>query len=104
MPVILTGDFNMPPGNDNIKYITDVVNNPYPLVHTKPVAERVTGFEGSFHAYTETDPGAGQLIDYVIVDENARVLLHQVIPPKLDGIFLSDHAPVTAKIIINNVQ
>jgi endonuclease/exonuclease/phosphatase family metal-dependent hydrolase len=100
MPVILTGDLNMPPSNDYIKYITDVVNNPYPLVHTKTVADRITGFEGSFHDYHDTDPGPDQLIDYVIVDENAKVLLHQVIPPKLDGIFLSDHAPVTAKIIL----
>jgi endonuclease/exonuclease/phosphatase family metal-dependent hydrolase len=101
MPVILTGDFNMPPTNANIKYITDVVNNPYPLVHTKTVADVFTGFEGSFHAYKDTDPGPGQLIDYVFVDENAKVLLHKVIPPKLDGIFLSDHAPVTAKIRID---
>jgi endonuclease/exonuclease/phosphatase family metal-dependent hydrolase len=100
MPVIITGDFNMPPSNPNIMYITDVVNNPYPLVHTKTVADRSTGFTGSFHDYHDTDPGPDGLIDYVFVDENAKVLLHQVIPPKLDGIFLSDHAPVTAKIIL----
>jgi endonuclease/exonuclease/phosphatase family metal-dependent hydrolase len=100
MPVIFTGDLNMPPSNDYIKYITDVVNNPYPLVHTKTVADIATGFTGSYHAYSDTDPGPDGLIDYVIVDENAKVLLHQVLPPKLDGIFLSDHAPVTAKIIL----
>jgi endonuclease/exonuclease/phosphatase family metal-dependent hydrolase len=101
MPVVLTGDFNMSPSNDNIKYISDKDNNPYPLVHTKTVADLTEGFAGSFHDWHDTDPGADGLIDYVFVDENAKVLLHKVLPPKLDGIFLSDHAPVTAKIIIN---
>jgi endonuclease/exonuclease/phosphatase family metal-dependent hydrolase len=100
LPVILTGDFNIPLANDNIKYISDASANPYWLVHTKDIADVRKGHSGTYHDLNENDPGEGWFIDFIFVSENTKVFQHEVLPPKINGIFPSDHSPVTAKILL----
>jgi endonuclease/exonuclease/phosphatase family metal-dependent hydrolase len=98
--VILTGDFNIPPANDNIKYISDASENPNWLAHTKTIADVSKGHSGTYHDVNENDPGPGWFIDFIFVGENTKVFQHEVLPPRINGIFPSDHSPVTAKILL----
>jgi endonuclease/exonuclease/phosphatase family metal-dependent hydrolase len=101
LPVVLTGDFNMPPTNDNIVYITDASGGHYSLLHTKEISETLpAGNVGTYHALKDTAPGISGLIDYIFVDEKVRVLAYTVFPSKFEGSFLSDHSAVMAKIEI----
>ncbi|MDR1381558.1 MAG: endonuclease/exonuclease/phosphatase family protein [Tannerella sp.] len=101
LPVVLTGDFNMPPSNGNIRYVTDASAGHYSLLHAKAIAETpAEGNVGTYHALTDADPGIGALIDFIFVDENIRVLRYAVSPPRFESQFLSDHSAVTAKIEI----
>jgi endonuclease/exonuclease/phosphatase family metal-dependent hydrolase len=101
LPVVLTGDFNMPPTNNNIRYITDASEGHYSLLHTKKISETPpTGNVGTYHALEDADSGKDGLIDYIFVDEKVRVLAYTVFPPKFEGSFLSDHSAVMAKIEI----
>jgi endonuclease/exonuclease/phosphatase family metal-dependent hydrolase len=96
LPVILTGDFNMSPDNDNIIAITNSS-----LSHTRDVAESKSGKDYTYHGFSETPTAGHYFADYIFTDsDNIRVLHHSVLPEKLDGVYLSDHVPVTAKIEI----
>jgi endonuclease/exonuclease/phosphatase family metal-dependent hydrolase len=100
LPVILTGDFNIPPTNDNIKYISDAYANPNWLAHTRTIADVRKGNSNTYHDLSENDLGQGWFIDFIFVSENTKVFQHEVLPPKIHGIFPSDHSPVTAKILL----
>jgi endonuclease/exonuclease/phosphatase family metal-dependent hydrolase len=95
LPVILTGDFNMWPNNSNIA----VINNSF-LVHTRDVAQTTTGLSYSFHGWNNTPLNERYLADYIFAGDGVNVYLHSVMPEKLDGNYVSDHAPVVA--IIEN--
>jgi endonuclease/exonuclease/phosphatase family metal-dependent hydrolase len=101
LPVILTGDFNMTPTNANIVYITNP-STPSHLLHTKAVAQVTSGLQGTAHGFGATPESQRNFIDYIFVSEQTEVLRHAVLPDKLDNIYLSDHAPVVAKIKVND--
>ncbi|MDR1810237.1 MAG: endonuclease/exonuclease/phosphatase family protein [Prevotella sp.] len=97
LPVILTGDFNMLPDNPAIRQITDPAN-PQHLVHTQDAAEKTEGQPFTYHNYGKLPAEQCSFIDYIFADKSAKVLLHSVIAERLDGVYLSDHAPVEAKL------
>jgi endonuclease/exonuclease/phosphatase family metal-dependent hydrolase len=97
LSVILTGDFNIRPDNPAIERVIDK-SNPNHLVHTKDVAETKSGLQGTFQAYGHIPEERRPFIDYIFVGESTKVLSHNVIPEKLDDVYISDHAPVAAKI------
>jgi endonuclease/exonuclease/phosphatase family metal-dependent hydrolase len=97
LSVILTGDFNIRPDNPAIERVIDK-SNPNHLVHTKDVAETKSGLQGTFHGYGKIPEERRSFIDYIFVGESTKVLSHNVIPEELDGVYISDHAPVAAKI------
>jgi endonuclease/exonuclease/phosphatase family metal-dependent hydrolase len=101
LPVVLTGDFNMTPTNTNIVYITNP-STPNHLVHTKTIAQVTSGPEGTTHSFGATPEPQRNFIDYIFVSELTEVLRHAVLPDKLNNIYLSDHAPVVARIKVNN--
>ena len=101
LPVVLTGDFNMTPTNSNIVYITNL-STPNHLLHTKTVARETSGPQGTVHGFGATPESQRSFIDYIFVSELTEVLYHAVLPDKLNNIYLSDHAPVVARIKINN--
>jgi endonuclease/exonuclease/phosphatase family metal-dependent hydrolase len=97
LSVILTGDFNIRPDNPAIGRVIDK-SNPNHLVHTKEVAETQSGLQGTYHAYGRIPEERRSFIDYIFVNESTKVFSHNVIPEKLDEVYISDHAPVVAKI------
>lgn len=82
---VLTGDLNVTPESDVIKEALS-----FPLVDaTAPLGD-------TFHAYHPEKPGLK--IDYILTDapivpESARTLTDEA-----DGVFFSDHFPITAEI------
>jgi endonuclease/exonuclease/phosphatase family metal-dependent hydrolase len=96
LPVILTGDFNMRPGNANIGAITNSFS------HTRDVAQTKEGLDYSYHGYSATQTDGCYLADYIFVSDDFNVDYYSVLPEKLDGNYVSDHAPVLAKLKIKN--
>jgi endonuclease/exonuclease/phosphatase family metal-dependent hydrolase len=101
LPVVLTGDFNMTPTNANIVYISNP-STPNRLLHTKTLAQVTSGPQGTVHSFGATPEPQRTFIDYIFVSEQTEVLYHAVLPDKLDNIYLSDHAPVVARIKLSN--
>jgi endonuclease/exonuclease/phosphatase family metal-dependent hydrolase/uncharacterized protein YqfB (UPF0267 family) len=101
LPVVLTGDFNMTPTNSSIVYITNP-STPNHLLHTKTLAQITSGPQGTVHSFGATPESQRNFIDYIFVSEQTEVLSHAVLPDKLNNIYLSDHAPVVAKIRVSD--
>ncbi|MDR2087520.1 MAG: endonuclease/exonuclease/phosphatase family protein [Dysgonamonadaceae bacterium] len=95
--VVLTGDFNMRPENANIVYISDP-SHAFHLLHARDIAVRRTGLTYSYHGCGATPLQERYLADYVFVGDGTEVSQYSVMPEKLDDVYLSDHAPVFAKI------
>ncbi len=99
LPVILTGDFNARPSSEVIQSVVgiDIENR---LNDSREIAEVVEGAEGTFHDFKEdTDFPEGR-IDYIFVNDKIAVNKYKSLDKKLNGIFLSDHVPVVAEIVI----
>lgn len=101
LPVALTGDFNMTPANANILYITNP-STPNRLLHAKTLAQATAGPQGTAHDFGAIPESQRSFIDYIFVSEQTEVISHAVLPDKLGDIYLSDHAPVVAKIRVGN--
>jgi endonuclease/exonuclease/phosphatase family metal-dependent hydrolase len=103
LPVVLTGDFNMPPTNNNIRYITDASAGHYSLLHARAIADTEEGHTGTYHNLRDADPGIGWQIDFIFVSEDVHALHYTVFPPRFEGSYLSDHSAVMTKINIRQV-
>ncbi len=90
-PVILTGDFNDPPGSDFYKIITDYLND------SKLVSPLHTGPDLTFNGFNN-DIEKGDIIDYIFVSDTVRVFENKIIAEKFEGRYPSDHFPVLAVI------
>ena len=99
LPIIMTGDFNATPESDVIKHVTDV-NSPEHLIHSKDIAVEKSGTDWTFHGFGKVPMERREFIDYVFVSKGIKVAKHNVLPEKLDDIFISDHSVVVAQIEI----
>ena len=100
-PVVLTGDFNSVPTSDVVKYVLSD-ENPRHLVSSRDIATTQKDKEGTFHDFGRIAPQDQEYIDYIFVSQDVKVSDYEVIPDKLDDVFLSDHNPIFAKIVITN--
>lgn len=98
-PFIATGDFNMLPYSTSYSLLTGpdesvpVLKDAYYVSENKP-----TGPAYSLNGFSDR-PGTGR-VDYIFVKNGMRVLDHSILTPMENGIFISDHWPVTAKVLI----
>jgi endonuclease/exonuclease/phosphatase family metal-dependent hydrolase len=98
-PFIVTGDFNMLPYSTGYSILTGpdesvpVLEDSYYVSENKPVGPIYT-----FNGFSDK-PGTGR-VDYIFVRNGLRVLNHSTLVPKENEIFISDHWPVTARILI----
>jgi endonuclease/exonuclease/phosphatase family metal-dependent hydrolase len=99
LPVVLTGDLNVTPDHPVVAKLTDVESRNR-LIYAKEVARQRTGIDGTWHDFGKIAEDSRECIDYVFVDEERPVLAYDVLPDRLDGVFLSDHVPVLAKLLI----
>lgn len=99
LPIIMTGDFNATPDSDVIKHVTNTSLKEH-LTNAKTIAKEFTGTEWTFHDFGKIPVENRDYIDYIFVSSNIETDKFEVLPEKLDEVFLSDHVPVVAKIKI----
>ena len=98
-PFVVTGDFNMLPYSTGYSILTGpdesvpLLRDSYFISENKPDGPAYTanGFSDK--------PGNGR-IDYIFVRNGMRVLNHSTLDKKHKEIFISDHWPVTARIVL----
>lgn len=99
LPVILTGDFNDTADSDAVKNITNPDNKKH-LTDSKTAAAKSVGTDWTFHGFGKVPDGERERIDYIFTSKRFKVSEYEVIPDTLDGIYVSDHKPVFAKLSI----
>ncbi len=96
-PLIITGDLNMLPNSEGYSILTGpfesvpLIRDTYTITEESPEGPVYT-----FNGFSDK-PGQGR-IDYIFVRDGMRALNHRTIIKKDQGIFISDHWPVTATI------
>lgn len=95
-PVIVTGDFNVPPSSPAYATMTEHLRDSR-LVSATPAY----GPEATFSGFSVGSIVDGDRIDYIFVDETIEVLRHGALSGHIDGSYPSDHLPVIAEINFN---
>ena len=90
---IITGDFNALPGSQAIERMKEgaFAVDSYDISETAPAGGSYT-----FNGWKDT-PGEGR-IDYIFVRNGMRVMSHETHRVIKDGVFISDHWPVEARV------
>ncbi|PWD99453.1 endonuclease/exonuclease/phosphatase family protein [Marinilabilia rubra] len=97
-PVILTGDFNTPKGSKPYNRLIQGHEEEIQLRNAEEVAQ--TSYNGEI-TYNAFDPEfAGTRIDFIFVTTDFEVRTHSVDEIKKDSVFISDHYPVRAEVIL----
>lgn len=95
-PVILTGDFNVPPTSS--PYQVMVTNSGFAdarsISQTPPY-----GPDGSFSGFRVNRPLQAR-IDYIFVNKPVQVLQHAILTDQQDGYYPSDHLPIVAEVLV----
>ncbi|VAX23817.1 Endonuclease/exonuclease/phosphatase family protein, partial [hydrothermal vent metagenome] len=94
LPVVFTGDLNLEPGSDAIKYLSTQMND------SKTVSIIVFGPSGTFNGF-KFDKPVTRRIDYIFTSKgNIEVMKYAVLSDSKDLRYPSDHLPVYAEIIL----
>ncbi len=90
LPVVFTADMNVEEGSDNYIEFTKVLHD------TKHLATDTM----DYLTYHDTKPSThkGEVIDYVMVNDNFNALSYKVVTAGVDERYVSDHFPVYADI------
>jgi endonuclease/exonuclease/phosphatase family metal-dependent hydrolase len=98
-PFIISGDFNMLPSSRGYAILTGP-DESVPVLEDAYIIseERPTGPTYTFNGFSDK-PGDGR-IDYIFVKSGMKVYDHKTIISKDKGIFISDHWPVEATILL----
>lgn len=102
LPIIITGDFNAEPESDIVKHILSD-NNPMQLFDSRNIAvvkDENINKEWSFHGFGGVPLEHRKFIDYIFVSEDIVVDKFDVLPEKLNDIYVSDHRPIIAEITL----
>ena len=93
-PVVLCGDFNLPPDAGPIGVIRSRLHDAFEVSELPPY-----GSVATYHGFTYDDPPR-QRIDYVFVSPGVRVLRYGVLTDSRDRRFFSDHLPVLVTLVL----
>ena len=97
LPVILTGDLNSSTGSLAVTILTS--DKQLKLTDSRGlVEERHFGAEATFNGFGRADRPA--TIDFILVSPNFRVSRHGHIQARRADIYVSDHFPVFARVIL----
>lgn len=98
-PFIITGDFNMLPTSKGYQILTGPAESVPLLKDSWEISEkRPYGPAYTFNSFSDKE-GSGR-IDYIFVKDGMKVLDHRTYIKKEHGIFISDHWPVAAVVLI----
>ena len=93
LPVIVTGDFNVPPTVAAYQTMTAFLNDSYHESITPPY-----GPEGTFGGFVVGAIENDRRIDYVFVSDGIEVQRYGAISDQWNGAYPSDHLPVMSEI------
>jgi endonuclease/exonuclease/phosphatase family metal-dependent hydrolase len=92
-PLILMGDFNVGPGDPAREPLTKLgLRDSFVDLHPDKANE------GTFHAFT--GKATSDKIDAILVSKQWQVTSAEILRTERDGVFLSDHYPVTATVVL----
>lgn len=94
-PVILCGDFNLPPESEPIQMISSELKDAFKVSELPPHCSVAT-----FHGFTYDDPPRDR-IDYVFVSESLRVERYGALTDSRNRAFFSDHLPILVTLSSN---
>lgn len=98
LPVIITGDFNCTEEAEAYQIITKE-NGGKTLFNTHYISEEEHfGGQNTINGFGRSKREA--IIDYIFCSSGIEVKTHGILPIKRDSVFVSDHYPVIAEIII----
>ena len=87
-PVVLCGDFNLPPGSEPIGLIKRKLKDAFEVSQWPAY-----GSVATYHGFSYDHP-PGDRIDYVFISENIEVMRYGALTDSRDRAFFSDHLPV----------
>lgn len=96
MPVILTGDFNDTEGSEPIQKLLEGGK----LKDTRRSAALVYGPEWTFHGFGRVPLPERERIDFIFISPSAEVNACASLAEVCDTLYLSDHNPVLAKVVL----
>ncbi|MEA1887943.1 MAG: endonuclease/exonuclease/phosphatase family protein [Bacteroidota bacterium] len=100
-PFVITGDFNMLPGSKAYATLTGGGHEGVLIIDAYLISEtEIAGLDYTYNGFSD-DKGEGR-IDYIFVDSRAEVLNYQIPEVKQGELFLSDHSPVKATVILTS--
>ncbi len=94
-PVVLCGDFNLPPDSEPIQMISASLQDAFLVTELPPHCSVPT-----FHGFTYDDPPRAR-IDYVFVSDQFRITRYGALTDSRDRSFFSDHLPVLVTLSSN---
>jgi endonuclease/exonuclease/phosphatase family metal-dependent hydrolase len=97
-PVILTGDFNTPEGSQPYKRLIQGGEDEIELTNAEDLAQTTYNGEITYNAF---DPEyTGSRIDFIFVTDDFKIRTHSVDEIQKDSVFISDHYPVRADVVL----
>ena len=96
LPIIITGDFNAEPESDVIKHVLESGE----FRDSRLVSPKVSGITGTYHAFGNIPVEKRSYIDYIFMTKDFNVRSYEVLPDKLNDIFISDHAMVLSRVTL----
>lgn len=97
-PTIVMGDFNSTSESGAYKTITDV-SNPLHLTDSRTIASKVNGPNWTFHDFGRQPIKEREVIDYIFVNKDVKVLSYDVIDGTKTTAYPSDHNAVMVKVV-----
>lgn len=94
LPVIFCGDLNSTPDTEQVKHISNNLNDSYLISNIKPY-----GPVGTYSGF-KLDAPLAERIDYVFVSSHFEVKKYAALTDFLDHRFPSDHLPVVVKVVL----
>lgn len=96
-PVILTGDFNDVENSPGLRQVTSCPA--LPLVYAQKLArDPDRGATSTFNGFQEGSPD--KIIDFILVSPGITVENYRYLPIRKEGVFISDHWPVVARLTL----
>lgn len=99
LPAIVTGDFNATVDSDPIQVLVNE-NDPRHIVDSRPIAEVTYGPEWTFHNFGRIPVERRNLIDYIFIKGDLKVIRHGVLAEMKNELYLSDHCPIIGTLVL----
>jgi endonuclease/exonuclease/phosphatase family metal-dependent hydrolase len=94
LPVVVTGDFNVPANSDAINTLQTEGN----LFNAEQIAPSMSGPAWSFHDFGQLPKTYRALIDHILVSENITIKTYQNLFEMKGPLYVSDHNPIVVSV------